>query len=37
MFLVVPVMKSTTDLLIGQVDKFQNNGFKEHVWKFAAA
>ena len=27
----------TTDTLIGQVDKFQNSCFKEHLWKVAAA
>ena len=29
--------ESTTDILIGQVDKFQNSCFKEHLWKVAAA
>ena len=28
--------ESTTDILIGQVDKFQNSCFKEHLWKVAA-
>ena len=29
--------ESTTDIIIGQVNKFQNWCFKEHLWKFAAA
>ena len=29
--------ESTTDILIGQVDKIQNSCFKEHVWKVAAS
>ena len=29
--------ESTTDTLIGQFGKFQNNCFKEHLWKVAAA
>ena len=28
---------STTDILIGQVDTFQNSCFKEHLWQIAAA
>ena len=27
----------TIDILIGQVDKFQNSCFKAHLWKAAAA
>ena len=26
-----------TDILVGQIDKFQNGCFKEHLWKVAAA
>ena len=29
--------ETTTGTLIGQVDKFQNNCFKEHLWKVATA
>ena len=29
--------ESTTDILVGQVDKFQNSCFEEHMWKVAAA
>ena len=29
--------ESTTDILIGQVDKFQNSYFKEHLRKAATA
>ena len=29
--------ESITDILVGQVDKFQNSYFKEHLWKVAAA
>ena len=29
--------ESTTYILIGQVYKFQNSCFKEHLWKVAAA
>ena len=29
--------ESTTDTLIGQVGKFQNSCFKEHLWKVVAA
>ena len=29
--------ESTTDILVGQVNKFQNRCFKEHLWKGAAA
>ena len=29
--------ESTTDILIGQVDKFQNSYFKEHLQKAATA
>ena len=27
--------ESTTDILNGQVDKFQSSYFKEHLWKAA--
>ena len=30
-------MESTTDIVVGQVDKFQNSCFKEHLWKIDAA
>ena len=29
--------ESITDILVDQVDKFQNSYFKEHLWKVAAA
>ena len=29
--------ESTTVILVGQVDKFQNSCFEEHMWKVAAA
>ena len=29
--------ESITDILVGRVEKFQNNGFKENLWKVAAA
>ena len=29
--------ESTTDILIGQVDKFQNSCFQKHLWKVGAA
>ena len=29
--------ESTTDILIGQVDKFLNTCFKEYLWMVAAA
>ena len=29
--------ESITDILVGQVEKFQNNAFKENLWKVATA
>ena len=30
-------IESTTDISVGQLGKFQNSCFKEHLWKIAAA